>query len=189
MKTEVFLDLDGVLVDLVGGVSKFYGVPQPFLNPANHGKYYLDKILGIKPEDFWSPLGYDFWSTLEWMPDATEILFRLFHYVDHKQSTLLTSPISTEGCVEGKCHWIRKHMPRWSRRFLIGSGKEAIAGPGKLLIDDYDQNVDKWIEAGGPAILVPRPWNRLHALPTLTYLSTELKRYFDEPVEKLVQKS
>lgn len=188
MKTEVFLDLDGVLVDLVNPICAFHGKCYPYHEGSPHrGNYHMDKIFEMDGKDFWSPLGFDFWYNLPLMEDAHAILFRIFHHVTEKQVTLLTSPISTDGCVEGKAKWIRTYMPKLSRRFLIGSGKEAIAAPGKLLIDDYDRNVDAWIEAGGPAIQVPRPWNRLHGINTLDYVATELKRYFDASKE-LVQK-
>lgn len=178
MKIEVFLDLDGVIADLVKGVASFYGVPNPYLNPNNLGNYHLDQIFGMTPADFWKPLDYDFWYSLEFMPDALQIMGNIFRYIDEKSTTILTSPISTLGCVEGKAAWIRKNMSRWGRRFLIGSGKEAIAAPNKLLIDDYDKNVDAWVLAGGPAILVPRPWNSLHAISTLDYVGNELHRFF-----------
>jgi 5'(3')-deoxyribonucleotidase len=188
MKTQVFLDVDGVLADLVKGIAAYFKIPNPYDNPANLGNYHLDKILGMDADSFWGPLGYDFWENLDFMDDAHAILFRVFHHVTDKQVTLLTSPISTPGCAEGKLSWVRKKLPKFHRRTLVGSNKEAIAAPGKLLIDDYDRNVDAWIEAGGPAIQVPRPWNRLHNIPTLDYVANELKRYFDGTGEKLVQK-
>jgi len=188
MKIEIFLDLDGVLVDLVAGICKHFNCDDPYSNEVNLGNYHLDKIFNMTPNEFWSPLGYDFWAKLDWMTGASAILGRLVRYVPEKQITLLTSPVATPGCVDGKLYWVRKNMPRFTRRILVGSGKEAIAAPGKLLIDDYDKNVDAWIEAGGPAIQVPRPWNRLHALPTLNYVTNELHRYFNANQE-LVQKS
>ena len=38
--------------------------------------------------------------------------------------------------------------------------KHLLAAPCKLLVDDFDGNVDGWVAAGGAAVIAPRPWNR-----------------------------
>jgi hypothetical protein len=47
---------------------------------------------------------------------------------------------------------------------LIGPRKHFACRPTTLLVDDGDHNVREWRAAGGPAILVPRPWNTNHDL-------------------------
>lgn len=34
-----------------------------------------------------------------------------------------------------------------------------MAKSGAILIDDYDVNVNKFVTAGGHAVLFPQPWN------------------------------
>jgi hypothetical protein len=175
---EVFLDLDGVLVDFVKGACKLHGVENPYLNPVNHGKYNMETLIHIDSKIFFDKMGHDFWANLEWLPDGREIIEAILKYVSPEQVTLLTSPIKTLGCTSGKMDWIEKNLPQWKRSFLIGPNKHKIAGPGKLLIDDYDINVDKW-SVNGPAIQVPRVMNRLHDMHTLSYVKTKLAEFFD----------
>lgn len=174
----VFLDLDGVLVDFVKGACALHGVENPYAYKENHGNYSLESLIKMQPEKFWRAMGHAFWANLEWMPDGKKILQMVLDHVNGEQITLLTSPIKTPGCLSGKMEWIEREMPSWNRRFLIGPGKHAIAAPGKLLIDDYDSNIDKWINHGGPAIQVPRPMNRLHEESTLSYVKAQLEIYF-----------
>jgi len=69
------------------------------------------------------------------------------------------SPASTPGCVEGKIAWINKHLPAYSRRFVVGASKHLMASYGKILIDDYEVNTKRFFEHGGTAILFPRLYN------------------------------
>ena len=167
---HVFLDLDGVIVDFVKGACDYHGVADPYLDPKNHGKYDIHNMFDIR--NFYEPFNHDFWAVLHWTPDAKQILGRIVRYVDESQITILTKPMNSRGAVEGKATWLRHNMPRI--KFLIGNDKASIAGPDKLLIDDYDKNIDDW---NGPKILVPRPWNRLHKVATLEYLDDELRRH------------
>jgi hypothetical protein len=43
----------------------------------------------------------------------------------------------------------------------VHGGKGVFGRPDHLLIDDYDQNVQRFTESDGQAILVPMPWNCL----------------------------
>ena len=71
---------------------------------------------------------------------------------------LLTSPGNAESVV-GKIQWIEKHLPEYKRRYLIGPEKHFCSHRNSILIDDSDENVMKFREEGGDAILVPRMWN------------------------------
>jgi hypothetical protein len=64
--------------------------------------------------------------------------------------------------MDGKKQWIRRYLPEemWNN-YLIGPPKHLCASPDALLIDDVEENVDKFRAYGGRAVLFPRPWNRL----------------------------
>jgi hypothetical protein len=72
------------------------------------------------------------------------------------------------------------------KRVLIANGhtaKASVAGPGKILIDDKNENIDEWEAAGGIGILYPRPWNRLAGNPLpLEYLRFSLLLALQETV-------
>ncbi|MDX1700382.1 MAG: hypothetical protein R3250_07175, partial [Melioribacteraceae bacterium] len=57
----------------------------------------------------------------------------------------------------GKERWVRRELgPSWlENNFIpVGSGgKTKYAKPNAILIDDYDTNVDPFIEAGGQGIV------------------------------------
>jgi len=175
--TQVFLDLDGVLVDFISGACKHHGVTNPYLNPVNHGQVDLAPLLGMSNEAFWGGMGYDFWANLPWLDTGREILKAIYAYVPIERITILTSPIQTPGCAEGKIAWIKNNLYAFRRKFFVGPPKEVIAAPGKLLIDDFDKNVDKW-QVNGPVIQVPALWNRFHAIPTVNYVKAQLEIYF-----------
>lgn len=186
MRTEVFLDMDGVITDFQQGCCDFYKILNPYDNPNNLGKYEISDLIGIPRDMFYAGMNQQFWANLKWTPHGKQILVEILRYVDEKQVTLLTAPLRTAGCMEGKVDWIRSNMQRWSRRFLMGPAKWAIAAPGKLLIDDCEDNVDNWIThpdsklpTGGHAILVPLRSNKLHKLDPVEWVRCRLKEYFD----------
>ena len=174
---EVFLDLDGVLVDLVSGLCRYHKIENPFNDPKNYGRYDVRHMAGMSSESFWGVLDHDFWLDLDWTDFGRSILNEVLKYVPVKQVTILTAPTGFPGCVDGKISWVNKHLPRFN--YFVGRNKKAIAGPNKLLIDDHDVNIDEWTEAGGPAIHVPLLSNRLYHLPTLSYVKEKLENYFN----------
>lgn len=171
MSIKCFLDLDGVLVDFNRGALEHHRLKDPYLDPKNHGNWHMVQMLPITEKEFWDPLGQSFWAGLPWMPDGELILGRLEYEFGKERICLLTSPCLTPGCAEGKMDWIRKHMPAYSRRVLIGACKEFLAGPSKYLVDDSDSNILKFGEHGGPTILIPRLWNSGYGRDPLRHLS------------------
>lgn len=173
---EVFLDLDGVLVDLVKGLCKYHQVVNPLEDPKNYGRYDIRHMIGVSQESFWGVLDHDFWLDLDWTPFGPSILTEVLKYVPMEQVTILTAPTGFPHCVDGKISWINKHLPKFN--YFVGRKKAVIAGFNKLLVDDHDDNVDEWVAAGGPAIQVPLLSNRFHGIPTLSYVKAQLEIYF-----------
>lgn len=155
----IFFDLDGVLADFVGGVFRLqHPKPAPRYDDVRWG---LEEQLGYAdPADFWRQLGYEFWSELPAYEDGFGLLGAVATAVGLDGIGLLTSPCDTPGCLEGKRDWVRRHLPDYHRRLFIGSAKHLFAGPGKVLVDDHDANVDAFRAAGGRVVQPPRPWNR-----------------------------
>jgi len=61
--------------------------------------------------------------------------------------------------------WVKEHLSRYYKQLIITMApKHLLAKPDTLLIDDKDENVEGFWDAGGKAILVPRPWNSNHKL-------------------------
>ncbi|MDE2095783.1 MAG: hypothetical protein KGL39_00885 [Patescibacteria group bacterium] len=159
---RIFLDLDGVLVDFVGGACQFHGVNNPYELASNHGKYDLCALLNMEPSRFWGNLGFDFWKNLDWMPDGKGIFQIIEKHFGKDNIVLCTSPCETLGCVDGKREWIKEHLPDYYKSTIFTQVKKNLALPGTLLIDDSDNNVRDFEyqscdESYG--LLVPRLWN------------------------------
>lgn len=171
MIDTVFLDVDDVLADFMDGIHKTLNIP------------YNYKIYPYKKGD-WNILGYQtklndgslvtfekcnaccttlFWQHLEWMHDGHDILKEVIKYFKPEQIYLLTSPMPNVESATGKWIWVKKNLPKYYKQTIITQApKSLLAKPDCLLIDDKDENVEEFIAAGGDAILVPRPWNKLY---------------------------
>ena len=125
---------------------------------------------------FWTSITRDMWENLIPSGICNLLLNKLEQIADRKSICLLTSPTLDPEAAAGKMVWIREKLPAWlHRQFLIGPAKEFCAHPGAVLIDDSDQNIEKFVAAGGRGILVPRPWNTLHSVPTWKHVSEKLE--------------
>lgn len=164
--------MDGVLADFIGALSIAQCKPNPYTDPAIRGAalgcWDTDKLWGISVKEFWAPSNtYEFWDTINKTPEADDIVDLVYRLVGEENVAMLTAPSTFEGCIPAKRAWIRRHYGDLSKRMIFTLSKEFLATPTNILIDDRDKNVDDYYRAGGPAILVPRLWNRLHALANI----------------------
>ena len=155
---RVFLDVDGVLADFVGGTCKLYDH-----TPEIVTIYDYWHLLGLSSEQVWDGItatGGGFWSGLDaypWCHDLKE-------YCDSfANTTLLTAPPKArrhhQSMLMGRTDWIHNKFGDNFTRYFVGAHKEEMAGPNSLLIDDMQANCEKWVAAGGHAVLFPQQWN------------------------------
>lgn len=164
---KCLLDIDGVLADFVGGACRAHGRQSPYddADPETAYSYDVASLWNMTPGEFWAPLdSADFWRGLDLTADGLDILNILERQFKQKNICLLTSPSMSPYSIVGKIQWIREHYPDYAGRCLIGPCKEFCAHRGAILVDDCDANVVRFIEHGGGAILVPRPWNHHHVI-------------------------
>jgi hypothetical protein len=170
----IYLDIDGVLADFVGGVLSMYKsysydeITQPD----------MAAILKISPDKFWGQIdmwGGAFWENLQLLPNAKAIMEECQRLAGHV--VLLTSPSLDVNSRHGKIRWVENHFGRVDVCFSSHGKHPYAGGPRTLLVDDFDKNVDAFREAGGAALLVPRPWNCRRNI-TLPY-RTELQRLIE----------
>jgi hypothetical protein len=84
--------------------------------------------------------------------------------------------------------WIHDNLPEWlHREYAITPRKWRFARPDALLIDDYGENIRLWREKGGPAIMVPRPWNDLFGLDPQTHVERNLAAQLQNQPAPLIQ--
>lgn len=137
-KIEIFLDMDGVISDFDTHCSD----------------------TGYRRTDG-SP-DYNRMNTVEWYSNmavfdgAREFYDRL---QDRGHVRFLTAPIKFPECFSGKAEWIKKFVPERGRMILgdlmivASKDKRLIAKPGRVLIDDSENNIREWTQAGGIGIL------------------------------------
>lgn len=172
MIKTIFLDMDGVLVNFLGGLHKALGVPYSYENyPYEKGKW--DMLTDIK-HSCGSQITFSFrecndccttpfWQNLRWMHDGHDVLRAILDKFIESRIYLLTTPMPNLESASGKMLWINDNLPIYLKRIIITQApKHLLARPDTVLFDDKDENVDGFREAGGKAILINRPWNRGH---------------------------
>jgi len=172
---KIFLDQDGVLANFVGGACKAHGLTC-YDKPERLGEFSLEKCWGMTAGQFWAPTNnYDFWFNLEKTAEADEIVMLAIDAVGVENVAMLTSPSLDPDCVPAKRAWMEKCYPQLAKTMIFSWGKGIIGGPGRILIDDRDRNIDDWYLAGGEGILVPRPWNEDYKLANATLEVIEMR--------------
>jgi 5'(3')-deoxyribonucleotidase len=160
---HVFLDMDGVISDFVTAALALHGREDAVADwPV--GEWHVSKALGISSSQFWREInlqGHAFWAELpaySWMDELVEKIR------EYAPFTILSSPSLVPECLSGKVWWLQQHFAKGFRDFLIGPHKHHCAKPDVVLIDDSDENVQRFRAHGGQAILFPQVWNQNHAI-------------------------
>lgn len=157
MNLEIRLDMDGVLCQFVEQSRIAHKIPLDF-KEADHWNYFKD--WGVSGTEFWKVINEDefFWEKISpyfWNDDLLNIVSKV-----DPDYMLLTSPHNHPHCYKGKCSWIQKHLGlNVPERAIFTAKKDDCASPNRVLIDDNDENCEKFIAAGGLAIVFPQKWN------------------------------
>jgi hypothetical protein len=155
---KVFLDMDGVLTDFVRGCWRWFAHHVPY----REVKWLLEPQFGFaKANEFWEALTREFWATLEWTPEGEELFQGLVRIAGAENIVLCSSPSpwGKAGSAAGKIDWIEKRLPNWKSRYILSPCKHEAANSNILLIDDNNDNCEKFRKAGGFSLIVPQPWN------------------------------
>ena len=154
-----FVDMDGVLVDFVVGIEKYYGIDLTEI--LKKGDWDFVKYLSIPKKLFWNGLSEEFWAKLPWTNFGEDLIDIVEERFGVENVCLFSTPTLSPNSLSGKYRWILKYLPQYKRRFLLGPPKSFCAHGKSLLIDDRDVNIDLFRKAGGVGILVPTKNNRL----------------------------
>ena len=169
---RIFLDMDGVLVDFCVPAMRFHGVD---IQSEDHFPVAAGFDIELaccmrKPgfkktsSEFWFALDYDFWVNLKPYRNYRQIIDASVDRFGEDNVFISTTATLSAGCVAGKFDWIHENVPEFlHHKFFIGKHKEVFAANSStLLVDDCDDNCERFNRSGGNAILVPRPWNSAH---------------------------
>lgn len=186
---RIFLDLDDVLNKFTMPALAHVGCP---VDKDSHGNFPTKCGFNIveaansffKSEsehffdknEFWSLFGEEFWASLPVSSELSNFIYWSRSAVERRNVYILTSATGVEGCLEGKRRWIIRNLgSKWIRK-LITCKDKFVCAADSLLIDDSQKNVDEFIEAGGSAITVPRPWNPLWGKVASTHVKSEIAK-------------
>lgn len=172
-KYQIFCDMDGVLVDLVGGVGKALYEDAPADASANYVKTqqkarevldgqpllseHLDKTHSNFKKDTRNFLyrvlmdNRRFWMNLEWLPDGK----KLWDYIKKYDPVILSKPTDLQAVI-GKKKWVKDNIGLPKERVQIRYDKSPYAqyeGKIGILIDDFESNTSKFDAAGGRTVL------------------------------------
>ena len=172
-KYQIFCDMDGVLVDLVGGVGKALYEDAPADASANYVKTQQKarEVLGGQPllsehldkthpnfkkdtRNFLYRVLMDnrrFWMNLEWLPDGK----KLWDYIKKYDPVILSKPTDLQAVI-GKKKWVKDNIGLPKERVQIRYDKSPYAqyeGKIGILIDDFESNTSKFDAAGGRTVL------------------------------------
>lgn len=136
---KIYCDMDGVLVDFDKGYKKLTGVDLD-------GEHRNDT-------NFWDPInnaGYDFWINLEWIEPDGHILW---DFIKSYNPILLSAPSRQTESRVAKHDWVERELPGTQLILRSAKHKKDFAEPNAILIDDREDNINGWNDAGGIGIL------------------------------------
>ncbi len=160
----IFCDMDGVLVDIIGGMTKLAGIPR--IKPKEF-EIWLEK--NKKKFDVEHP---NLFANLPWMTDGK----RLWAYVSKHGAHILSAHTKSWQFTskQDKMHWIKTNMSPFPTEInlVLRKDKQNFAkknGIPNILIDDYEPNIKEWEAKGGIGILHKSAEDTIRQLKKLGY--------------------
>ena len=127
---------------------------------------------------FWDRVSdADLWRSAPKSPQCDTIIELAAEAVGRDNVYIATTPTKDPRSHADKLLWIWDHLPGWiHRQYFITPRKWLLGKEGTVLVDDHFENCEKFVEEGGTAILVPRPWNRYHWLDSDSFIQSLLRK-------------
>ena len=154
---RVFVDLDGVLADFDRGFRNLVDNHEKLSADDYEKKYGKDQFWALISKN-----GESFYENLAWKSDGRV----LWDYIKRYRPIVLTSPSQDKTSVTGKTKWVRRYLlinedpvmnPKYFQQghhLIIDGDKYKYASfETDILIDDTEEKIKKWTEAGGTGIL------------------------------------
>lgn len=163
-KIDIWVDMDGVLVDFVGSVGDFPGWENGDVSDLSA---------------FWGhiqSLGFDWWAGLPWTEDGEQLWAWLQSLPRDAVAVRILSAAPDTGYVEGvggKNKWIADNIGAgWAHMAVITrrENKKHLARETSLLIDDYGKNIKEWESAGGIGVKHENTEDTIRALKALLHV-------------------
>ena len=188
-KYQIFCDLDGVLVDLVGGVNKAVYSDPPAEASENYKNAQIKAKKALKGQTLTSEHldkthpnflketrnflyrvlsdNRRFWMNLDWLPEGKE----LWSYIEKYDPIILSKPTDLQAVI-GKKKWVKDNIGLNKERVQIRYDKSPYAnyqGKVGILIDDFVSNTSKFSGAGGLTVLYKNTQQAIKELKSLGF--------------------
>ena len=151
-KPHLYLDMDGVQADFFTAWANIFGHQQyKDIGSKEQREQSIDE-LNLKGPEFIQK----FFETLAPLPGGTKLVSWLKQH--NIPFTVLSAPLRNNhaASIAGKKIWLDQHNPGTSGSAIFTGSKERYANRGgtpALLIDDHKKYIERWLQAGGQAIL------------------------------------
>lgn len=139
---KIYCDMDGTLVDFNDPFEKQYNIPS---------RDFKDKY---GEEEMWRAIEKidHFFLKMPWLNGSQQ----MWNIIKKFNPTILTTPADTvEQCKQDKLDWVRKNLGDY--KVIFSADKFNYANPNSILIDDNDENIEQWRNAGGKGIKFVNP--------------------------------
>lgn len=155
---RILIDMDGVIADWEGSVSKLFGIEPDWSNNQTN----IVEALKITKSQLWNKINStpNFWEDISPLPWKNELINLSLTIT--QDVYICTSPgIADPLAVAGKARWINKHLPHKFRKdFVFTAHKHLLANKDTILIDDNEKQYDNFSKYGGIPFLFPSKSNR-----------------------------
>jgi 5'(3')-deoxyribonucleotidase len=145
-KYIIFCDMDGVLVDFDRGYEELTSKSTSHADSQDRDGFWNLINNSLKEKGITE---YQYWADLDWQPGGQE----LWNYIKPYNPYILTAPTYNPESREGKRDWVQRLDGMKNIYFRPAKFKSDFSGKNKILIDDREDTINRWNEAGGIGIL------------------------------------
>lgn len=172
-KLRLYCDMDGVLCNFDQRFEDLFGKTPQEIEAEKGTGYFWGMIHRV---------GKKYWSRMDWTPNGQ----KLWNAISGYKPTLLTAPPRKQGdfnqldpvTMEGKQEWADTHLSPSPAGIIFKSTKskheiareDVAAGLTPIIIDDRQDVIDWWKEAGGIGLKVPKNGDPSDAIERLKKL-------------------
>jgi 5'(3')-deoxyribonucleotidase len=174
--TYLYLDVDGVLADFIGGCERLFErrIPQD-----RQVDWHFYRDWGLTDRSFWNAIremGREFWEDLAVKDSGRRLVKALEIWRPKVDITFLTAPAPWPEAVAGRIAWLQRHFPQFPVITCPTGLKHRLAAPGRALIDDNEETCSAWELLGGQVLVWPAPTNRNWMSQDEFNLTAELRK-------------
>lgn len=137
---RLFIDCDGVLADF----DTFFFSITGWESREYERRFGSDRFWKLI-ETYRDPAGRGFFQCLPYMEGAVKLLYA----TKHLNPTILTGAPRGGWAERQKLKWRDQMAPGFEMIVCASRDKRLHMEPGDVLIDDWEQHMSKWVDAGG----------------------------------------